>query len=334
MRLFLVLLIIWVPKIGCGQSQDTNREDQKGNSIVAGHLSGEEIIHTFLENMDSNYPHVPLVHKIRLKENESIKNGNKLYSNEALIEYMREGYLTYDSDLMKLINGKNEIHTDTLFDDHLYGGLAEIKKDLIKYPREFMEVKRGLYQYNLVDILEEDVTLYKVEFAPLSKKSKYHGYFYFSSTDFALIKTEYSFSEYGIVLLNKLHAGMSFEWKKIEETVLYEKHANPKKYLDDHDRYFLSKIETRGVGTHKDWQEELEVVTELEVLETNRTTFFANEYYRIDDNAALAQINYSKDALGSKNDSHVGITHAEIIQLESKMAEKGNFEIEENLPQK
>lgn len=290
-------------------------------------LTGKEVIHKFLANQETNYSHMPLVHHAILVEKESLLSGEMLYANKAEIEYLRYGYHDYEEDLMKLVAGENTVHVDSLFEDHLYGGLAEIKKDIVKYPREFLQTKRGLYAYQLEEIIVGETDVYKVSFNPIQPKAKYQGKLYIQCSDFALVKVTYKLSSYGIDLLNKLQHSVDFEWRDINETITYKKPDVVRSYLDNDDLYYLNTIVTDGVGYHHTWRENLNLQTELSVFQTNRTRFFANEYYRIDDNVALSQLNYEKQKPASDDIRH--ISHAQMVAQESDLSEI-NAELPEN----
>ena len=291
-------------------------------------LEGPEVIKKFLEQRDKNYSHFPLVHHVILTEQESLMSGEKLYSNRAEIEYLRDGYHDMENDRMKLIQGKNEIHIDSLFEEHLYGGLAEIKKDVVKYPREFLDLNKKYYQYEVVQ-MAGDPMIYQVSFTPSNSKAKYEGSLYIQASDFALVRAEYKLSPFGIDLLNRIQTDSEFMWSDIHETIEYKKPENIRHYLDDDDMYYLSTIKTKGRGHHHDWKEDLTLDTELLVFETNRTRFFANEYYRIDDNIALSQLDYAYSTAG-QNMEGKSISHSQMVAQESS----GTGDIEVQLTKK
>ena len=311
LKVMVIFALLW-PFSTSGQANSNRpKQDQSGSGKS---LKATEVMDLFINNLRQNYPHVPLVHKTILREDESLSSGDRLYSNVAVIDYHREGYFDLEADRMKLIHGQNEIHIDTLFEEHLYGGLAEIRKDIIKYPREFLRPNGRMYAYEIVN---KSDSIYKVSFNPTNKKSKYIGHLFINSSDFALVRAEYTLSEYGLFLLNKQHTNANFSWTKINEVIEYDQTEMHKPYLDDFDRYHLAKITTRGSGVHHYWAEDLEVVTELTVTDTNRTTFFADDYYKINDNVALLEIDF-KELKSMDNDAR-SISHSEIAAIEASL---------------
>ena len=272
---------------------DTNKDD---SAVIRNSqkLSGKKIIKKFLASKKDNYPYSPLVHGAILTEKETLKEGAQIYSSKAWVEYMRRGYLDFNADQIQLINGTSYVFNDTLFRDNMFGGLSQIKKDIIKYPSGFFDLRCIDYYFKACEIEEDKKLFYRVEVVPITPKAKYKGYLIIEPSSFALVKAEFSLTNYGIMLLNRLQAGSSFEWLGLTETIVYKKPYQVKQYLADDDRYYLSSIVTKGHGVHLDWKKESEVINSLKVIDTNRTTFFANEYGRIDDYFALSSIDHYK----------------------------------------
>ena len=285
--LLLIITALWVSTL-CAQSQDMVTETTNQN------ITGREIMEKFNKAKEVNYPYSPLVHSAILTEKETLK-GDRLYTSKALVEYMRAGYFDEENDKIRLINGHNDVHIDSLFKSNMLGGLSQIKKDIIKYPIEILDSKNSEYEFRAGQIVVDNEIQYKVELVPKNDKAKYEGFLYFDYESYALVKAEVSLTDFGIKLLNRIQSKNDFEWVDLKETIIYTKPDWVKHYLADDDRYYLSSIVTKGHGIHLKLKEKSVVTNSLRIISTNRTTFFANEYEDLDDNKALSKLDFDTE---------------------------------------
>ncbi|MEQ9422807.1 MAG: carboxypeptidase-like regulatory domain-containing protein [Cyclobacteriaceae bacterium] len=255
-------------------------QTQQLPEITVTGLKADQIIEKFLEKREMNYPHYPLVHKTFLREYEQAESGENVYLNEAIVDYHREGYFGKAEDAMKLVKGRNRSFNDEV--SYVSGGFGDIRNDLVKYPKEFL-TRKSNYIFDVDMVFNGDRDIYRIAFIP-KKNGKYEGYLYIEDETFALVKAEVYFSETGISLLNKSAKHVGFSWEKLKETIVYKKSSNGK--------YHLSEIITNGRGYDEGLTQTLTSTSELVVIETDTSTFFANEFYPIINGISLTEIDF------------------------------------------
>ena len=98
------------------------------------------------------------------------------------------------------------------------------------------------------------------------------------------MKAEISYSEYGLGILNKLTKGVGFEWDELQETIVYRKGKDNK--------YNLSEIISEGIGYDYHLADPLVITSEIMVIETDKATFFANEFSPIQDHLSISEMDF------------------------------------------
>ena len=228
-------------------------------------------------------PQNPMVNRVFLREYEKIRDEDNLYLNEVIVDYLRYGFFDGENDRMKLIKGRNKIYDENVPFSYTSGGFNDIQSDLIKYPKDFLTSARG-YDFNLENIVPgQDGKIYKIRFTARGK-SEYEGYLYIEDGSFALVKAEVDYSEFGRELVNKLSKKSGFYWDRLTETIVYKKGKNGK--------YNLSEIISEGLGYDYELSEQMVVITEILVVETDVATFFANEFYDIENEISIFEIDF------------------------------------------
>ena len=250
--------------------------------VVLSEMTADQIMDNFRLRVHSNYPEYPLVNRVFLREYERVKGDRNIYLNEVMVDYFREGYFGAGDDLMKLIKGKNEVYDTSVPFDYMSGGFSDIKSDVIKYPREFLTRSKG-YVYEVDHVIPGDRKVYKIAFQA-KNKGEYEGFLYIEEDSFALLKAEISYSEYGLGILNKLTKGVGFEWDELQETIVYRKGKDNK--------YNLSEIISEGIGYDYHLADPLVITSEIMVIETDKATFFANEFSPIQDHLSISEMDF------------------------------------------
>ncbi len=244
-------------------------------------ISVEEIMENFRGNVRSNYPSNPMVNRVFLREYAKIRDKENLYMNEVIVDYLRNGFFDSGDDLMKLIKGRNKIYHPSIPFSYTSGGFNDIQIDIIKYPLDFVIGSKG-YNYAISEVIPaEGENIYKIRFEARGK-SEYEGWLYIESGNFALVKAEINYSEFGRSLLNKLSKKSGFYWDNLTKTIVYKKDRN--------DKYNLSEIISEGLGFDYNVNGQLIVTSEILVIETDVATFFANEFYPVEDELSIFEI--------------------------------------------
>lgn len=91
-----------------------------------------------------------------------------------------------------------------------------------------------LFEDNKYDYSQEgisvigDISAYKISFTPRRRSSKYIGYMYINTSDFAILKLDYGFAEdkKGKKLNLKLVLGVKYEENHFKSTILFKKNEN------------------------------------------------------------------------------------------------------------
>jgi len=246
-------------------------------------VSADEIMDNFRTNVRSNYSHNPMVNRVFLREYEKIRDDENLYLNEVIVDYLRHGFFDGKIDQMKLIKGRNKVYDESVAFNYTSGGFNDIQSDVIKYPKDFLTSSKG-YTYKLQNVIPgEHSNIFKIRFEAKGK-SKYEGYLYIEDKNYALVKAEIDYSEYGRDIVNKLSKKSGFYWDRLTETIVYK--------LGKSGKYNLSEIISDGVGYSHNLAEQMVVTTEVLVVETDVATFFANEFYDIEEGLSIFEIDF------------------------------------------